>query len=411
MINDPSVAGKLTWRGHDSDLIVLAARDENTPMLIPLEEQSLQVELGRSEAAVVRWRRAFGEESFVGLIATARRYEEGGSGALGGIDGLWRLGRNLRVKGQVLASRTEEPDAPAAAGVPEEVTFDRGRHTVTLDGERFDGIALYGGVSREGRHWSGTLDWWHASPTFRSDNGFVVRNSEDRVEVDNSLAFYPSVSWIDKVQPHWKVTLRWNADGVRKERKSEEWIEVILKGQTMVSVGYDFYWERFRGVTFDDIRLFYLEMATRATDAFQMGFWLGLGDRIARMLTPPALGQGGHLDFWARIKPARNVTIEPILAYSRLERKDTGEEVFDGYILRTRVNWQLTRELATRVVVQYDDFTGELRVEPLVTYQLDPFTIFYVGGGSGAIDYGAPLGGFHRSDWQAFFKMQMLLRM
>jgi hypothetical protein len=31
------------------------------------------------------------------------------------------------------------------------------------------------------------------------------------------------------------------------------------------------------------------------------------------------------------------------------------------------------------VVVQYDDFDETLSLEPLVTYRINPFTLFYVG--------------------------------
>ena len=43
--------------------------------------------------------------------------------------------------------------------------------------------------------------------------------------------------------------------------------------------------------------------------------------------------------------------------------------LFAGYVLRTRTNLQFTRELFLRVVVQYNDFSQRLDVEPLLTYK------------------------------------------
>lgn len=71
------------------------------------------------------------------------------------------------------------------------------------------------------------------------------------------------------------------------------------------------------------------------------------------------------------------LVVEPSVVWSRLEVD--GDEVFDGYIFRTRTTFNLTRQLFGRVIVQYDDFDDALSVEPLVTYRINPFTLFYVG--------------------------------
>ena len=62
----------------------------------------------------------------------------------------------------------------------------------------------------------------------------------------------------------------------------------------------------------------------------------------------------------------------------------------------------------------YDDFTGELTLEPLVTLQLNPFTVFYVGANVHEQDYSHESlnlskharDGFAPTAWQAFFKFQ-----
>ena len=44
-----------------------------------------------------------------------------------------------------------------------------------------------------------------------------------------------------------------------------------------------------------------------------------------------------------------------------------------------RLNLQLSREWSVRLVVQYDDFRRSWDADPLVTFRLNPFSIFYVG--------------------------------
>ncbi|MBI4720670.1 MAG: carbohydrate binding family 9 domain-containing protein [Chitinivibrionia bacterium] len=417
-INDPSVTAKITGRTSTMGFVALAARDEHTPLIIPLEERSLVVEAGKSTCGISRFRRSLKDGSYAGALATSRWYDGGGSGTLLGLDGLVRFKQNYALKAQGLASITREPDEPALTEGAGEAMFARGAHTVALDGESYEGIGAYIGLERDARHWQSTLDYWDSSPTFRADNGFVFRNSERRVEWNNSYAFYPDNRWLDEIIPSNEYARQWNAFGLYKAQSVENWIEAVFKRQTSVMLGYDFYAERFRDVCFDDMRLFYSEIRTAFSDALQCGFWLGLGDRIARSASPPALGEGAHIDAWAVIKPAQRLVIEPIFMYSELSRKDTGEEVFNGYILRTRVNYQFNRELFLRFVVQYDDFSGDLAFEPLLTYQINPFSVFYIGGGTNYFDFARlgpepenPHRGFDPTEWHVFFKLQYLFRL
>lgn len=417
-INDPSVAAKITGRTSRTSFVALAARDEHTPIILPFEEYSVVVEAGRSDNGVVRLRQSLKEDSYVGAVATGRWYDGGGSGSVAGLDGLWRFRQNYIFKAQGLMSLTREPDNPLLIGDAEGKTFDGGTHTIALDGESFSGYGAYIGLERDARHWISNLDFWDSSPTFRADNGFVFRNSDRRVAWSNSYTFYQDTRWLDEIIPNNKTTRRWNASNVYKAQSIENWLEIVFKRQTSLTLGYDFYTELFRGVKFEDMRLSYFELKSSFSDLLNCGFWLGLGDRIDRTDDPPGPGEGTHIDAWAAVKPIQRLVIEPIFMYSELSRKDTGEEVFSGYILRTRINYQFNRELFLRFVVQYDDFSGELNIEPLVTYQINPLSIFYVGGGTNYFDYnriysgvGSGKKGFEPTEWHVFFKFQYLFRL
>ncbi len=61
-------------------------------------------------------------------------------------------------------------------------------------------------------------------------------------------------------------------------------------------------------------------------------------------------------------------------------------------------------------MVQYDEFSGALSIEPLLTYRLNPFSMFYIGSNQAFRDYGAPDGMTHTSR-QYFAKFQYLFRM
>ncbi len=108
------------------------------------------------------------------------------------------------------------------------------------------------------------------------------------------------------------------------------------------------------------------------------GFEMATGRTIARRLETPVLGRGATYALWGEVKPVNRLVIAPEVRWSKLDYPD-GRDVFEGYIARTRVNYQFTRELFMRLVLQYDHFDQAYDVEPLLSYVINPFTVFYLG--------------------------------
>jgi hypothetical protein len=418
-INDPTFAGKLTGRAEETSFIYLVAHDENTPLLIPEEERTLLAEPGRSVSNVARVSRAFGDDNSVGAVVTDRRYDIGGSGTTGGVDVDYRFLQNYAFEAQGLVSYTEEADEPDRIPGVKDDTFDRGEHTVALDGETFGGHAAYVSLEREARHWQSDVEYWDTSPTFRADMGYVFRNSERRLAWENEYVFYPENAVLDRITPSVLVWRRWNSFSRKKAHFIENNLVFQFKGQTSVMLGYDQMNERFRGVYFDAMDLYYTELSTAFSEILQFGVWFGTGDRIARTAEPaPFRGEGSSLDVWGTIKPFRRLVIEPLFNRETLHDKETDEVFFEGYVWRVKTSYQFTRELFLRLVLQYDDFEGKLNVEPLLTYQLNPFTVFYVGASVNELDFDHETrgpdqrtgDGFEPTSWQIFFKFQYFFR-
>ena len=53
--------------------------------------------------------------------------------------------------------------------------------TVALDGESFNGSALYSTLRRDTENWSTRIRYYDISPEFRSDLGFIVENNLKRI--------------------------------------------------------------------------------------------------------------------------------------------------------------------------------------------------------------------------------------
>ncbi len=412
-INDPSVAAKFTGRLEQANAGFFAARDVHSPTIIPLEEKSIVLpDVGESISSVGRYRFDHGENSFAGALGTYRVRDDGGWNGVFGFDLLQRFWRNYQFETQWLGSYTEEPvDSSLTAG--NEGTFDGGRHTIEYDGESFGGRAGYTSIERSGRIWNFDLEYWETSPTFRADNGFISQNDNRRASVETGLNFRTDTRWFDSIFPSVMAARVWNFSGARKDEWLRPEVVVQFKAQTEVWLSRLWSEERFREVEFYGIRRWEVGAETRFQEYVQGGAEVEWGKMVARGETPPVLGDGVRFEAWGTLRPHTRLVIEPTFEYATLDHPD-GSSIFDGYIVRVRNNFQFTREFFLRLVLQYDDFDREWSIEPLLTYRINPFTMFFVGSTHALAEIGdASQGGpvYTQTERQLFLKFQYLFRL
>lgn len=389
-IANPAVAAKLTGRFGGVSLAATVARDDDTQLILPTEERSFYLRGGRSTTGVVRLRRGLGEDSHVGGLVTARGMEEGGSGTVLGVDGAVRIPGQLRVKLQQLFSRTVEPRSPGLnsqladelGAAPDTVTFDRGRHSLALDGETIDGFALFTGIDRSGRRWNGELDAQVYHPGFRAANGFVTRTDVRELESWNGFTLRPDGAWLVEYQPALAVGRIWDYSG----RYQDEWLMPMLstRWRHMTDISFEQLWsrERFREIMFPGIRRTSVSATTRFGEAIGLAAEVEAGRTIWRTFNPsvtPLLARMVDASGTASIKLGSRVVLGPEISYLRLEHPDGKSLIYDGYILRNRLDLQLSRAASLRLVTEYDKSERSLGVEPLLTYRLNAFSVIYLG--------------------------------
>lgn len=407
-INSPQGATKLTGRAGRTSIGYIAARDEHTPFIIPFSERTGVVQAGRSFTNVLRVQQNLGG-SHVGAILTDRRLDGGGSGTTVSADGLYRFGEMYNVSGHLALSHTREPDDPELGSQLPELTFggDGQRYTAALDGESYTGRAGFLRIARDARTWSWNVLYLGVSPTYRSDTGFQTQNDYHRATGWTGVTLYPNRPYLERVSASLFGGSYWNFRGVRTQDLLSPSISFTLPRQTWIGLTTTFREETFRGVHLTGIRQLGIGLNSNFSDALRVGFDAGTGRRVARTLQVPEVGRGTNASVWATLKPLQRLVIEPSLSYEEL-KLPSGEEVFSGYIARTRFNVQYNRELNLRVVLQYNDFQNRFDLEPLLVYQLNPFSIFYVGSTHGARQFDEH--GFAGTDRQYFAKVQYLFR-
>ena len=105
------------------------------------------------------------------------------------------------------------------------------------------------------------------------------------------------------------------------------------------------------------------------------------------------------------LKPSNEFKIHVRLNQSRSTDFDTNEEIYSDLISRIRLEYQATSSLNIRFVTQYHDFERTLDVQPLISYQPDPFSIYYIGTSR---MYVRSIGNWKEDFGQVYLKIQKL---
>jgi hypothetical protein len=394
MINDPEYAAKMTGRFGSKTIGVIAGYDENTPYIVPHNESSVQFEPGKSFVTVVRGLRNLGNRSHVGFMMNDRRFEGDGSNTIFALDGAYRLSRNYRINGQAIYTYTIEPDLPDAApfGVPANTelgqdllawgrtqTFDDGSHNVNLDGEEYGGIAFVTGFSRNARNWGFYLGYNQIASTYMTQTGFDPVGNHRTANFWTGYTFYFADGLLERIQPQVFGTKRWDWAGPKRwETGGFALSNNLAAWQTFVGFQFEFRAEDWNGVDFRDIYTGQFDLSTTPRDWLDLGLMAKTGRVLVR--NAGTVGNLSELSASVDLKPVDRFNIETDLDYSKAtDRFVDGLEYWDGYIVRSRLRFQATRELSTRLIVQYNDFNQNWQIDQLLAYRRNSFSVLYAG--------------------------------
>lgn len=382
-VNDPLYAAKVTGRKEGFSFGFMSALDENTAYMIPLDESGPLVLAGKSYVNVLRAVKSFGLNSRGGFIISDRRFEGDGFGTVIGLDGDVRLTKNYSIIGQVLNTWTKEPNKPEYTAGLEGLEFDEGNHTAIFDGESFSGDAIITQFRRRARNWNFTVDYNHVHPEYRTETGYDPWVNYHNLSFYTNYNIYFETGLFERISPQFYTDRRWTFQDETRWRNLNFALEGNLRfAQTYFNLFYGTGFQSWSGKDYDNLWDATMDLNSRLGDKIELGFNIGRHMSVARFAE--VRGRETTINASLDLKPFDRLIIEPNLNYARMTSAVDGEELYAGYISRTRFRFQANRQLSLRLVVQYNDFREVWDVDPLVTYQLSPFSIFYVGS---TIDY------------------------
>ncbi|TAK12001.1 MAG: hypothetical protein EPO35_11820 [Acidobacteria bacterium] len=407
-IRDPQFGARMTGKFGDWSTGALVMDDRAPGHAVDPSSRAFNQ---RAVSLVGTARRNFSNQSTVGFFATSRHFGDS-SNHVGELSTHVRLNKNWFI------------DAEAV-----------GSHNTTLDGVKTDGSAMFLGVNRSGRALTYSINYNGISPNFRVPLGFIPRTDIHDVISFLSYRWHPKAGSVTSWGPNSYIEGTWNYRGELQDYIFRFPIFVQFRRQTSVFVRHAVISETIGGmklgqreelVQFNSSYLRWLETNASISFGTRPNYYPSAG-------VAPFLGNFQDWNMGVTIKPISRLSVGETILWSRLAGREatpaSGANIFDNAILRTRLNYQFSREWSLRAILDYNSLDPNPSVvgfergrhfgaDILLTWLPHPGTALYVGYTDGydnlRLDPGKRVfttdGELHSTGRQLFIKSSWLLR-
>ncbi|MEC7869838.1 MAG: hypothetical protein VYC21_02595 [Bacteroidota bacterium] len=407
-INNPVFASKVIAQPSKSKILILTAIDDDTPILVPTKYKSFSGVGSKSFNNVIRYQNVISQNAEIGLTSLYKKFNEGGFNNVIGTDGLFTFSKFWKFEYGLFYNSSKES---IADWIDTDEKFSN--YTVNLDGESFNGSALYTTLRRDTENWSTRIRYFDISPEFRSDLGFIVENNLKRISFFQGYTNYLNKDIIKRISLSSRYELEYDYSNNYTDSKIEGYFTIasVLDSTLFYNYEYNFlnsYLDKeFRN--YDNHRFTLNFKPYKFVDVIS-GF--SFGKDIAFREEIPDLGQRLNYNLTLDFTLTDNFSIKPSINYSKLRKIQSDEYFFNGYISRLDIRYQFTSFLGVRFISEYNNFSEELFFQPLISWRPNADTIFYLGGNQNMVneflDYNSPH--YRTNSTQLFLKFQYLIK-
>jgi len=375
-IGHPEFGLRLTGKSGPWALGVLASDDRAPGEALPPSDRHAG---DRATFTIARVSRDILEQSTIGAIYTDREFA-GGYNRIGGIDGNFKLNSNWRLQGQAVMSGTIDP----------------------IGGLNQGGLGYKLDLERSGRQFNWQSQYFDYSPGFQTLTGFVNRVDLRQEQVKASYYFRPEGKFLISYGPTLQQFNIWDHSGTAVDYFAYPGFRVDMTHGTYVN---------FHPFAYDDARVRPIDYSTltRVT-SFAQKFW-GIEGGTSWFKTfdltaffvagggvnfNPANGQApsfGHEDqgnFTLTFHAAGRLRIDNAYLLEHVRQNSPPMTAVTNHIIRSKWNYQFTRDLSVRLILQYNSVlanpaisslspTKNFNTDFLITYLIHPGTAIYVG--------------------------------
>ena len=252
------------------------------------------------------------------------------------------------------------------------------------------GADVYAEISRSGRAFTYTGSYLDRGAAFDPQLGYVDRVDIRQTEHEAGYLFHPSGRRVLSFGPTISTWADWNHRGERQDWYVEPGVEILLAGPVALHVSRVERNEVFQNLAFRQHQTkVAIQDGRKGSLTFSGSISAGTSVNYQpREGRPPAPASSHEESISVSWRPEPRLRVDEIAFFTRLSQAEG--RVFDNTLSRTRVNFQFTRRLSARGIVDYAAVTPDpalarqplsrqLTSDLLVTYLVDPFTALYVG--------------------------------
>ena len=364
----------------------------------------------RAVDGVVRVTREFGNQSYVGGFFSSRDFADT-SNRVASLDARLKFSKNWVVDIQGVHSWTRQ-DLNAGQNC---LSF---RASNPAWGSQ-QGNALWADASYSGRHFSFSTSYNDFSPNFCTELGFVNRIDIGQNNLFGAYFWRPEKSKVVDFGPTASETVDWNHNNILEDWQVAVGFQVDLTKQTTLSINRGEAYELFGNIGFR-------KHSTSLLAATQPYKWISFSARytqgIGENFFPapgllPFLANASRVNFGLTLRPSSRFRFDDLLIYYRLGTRPgwttppftPGQSVFNNYLNRAKLNYQFTKELSLRLILDYNATIANAQLldvqtnlggvnggpfapsklfttDVLLTYLLHPGTAVYAGYNNGFTD-------------------------
>lgn len=380
-INNPIASSKLIHQGKKQRIYWLTAYDQNAPYLVAGQNKSYSGKGKEAWSNILSYQQVFEQGRRIGLLSTNRFFQDGGHGQLFGINGLIGLTKTIDLSFEYNFSTLEEPisnwiDSSAVEG----------GKTVALDGETKSGSGLSAVLTRNTNNWTSKLSYDYFTPNYEAPLGFITQNNLQSLNFNQRYTYFPEgkASLIQSLNAEANGSLQYNTDGL--PRFAGLRLESRIVWRKNFRTGMEFNHtlkEVYEGFTGRSVTEFRMWNNYNPNEAIRIGAYFSVGEEFWYDEDNPAVGDRFYAGSFSTFQPNSKLRIRTTIRYGQLRSKVDQGYYFKGALSRSTLNYQFNNNLSFRLVGEYNSFDDEFFVQPLLKWNPNPFTIFYVGGSHG----------------------------
>ena len=375
-IGHPEFGLRLTGKSGPWALGVLTTDDRAPGEALPLTDPHAG---DRATFTIARVNRDILDQSTVGALYTDREFA-GGFNRVGAIDANLKLNANWRLQGQAAVSSTNDPIAQLFQ----------------------DGTGYKLDLERAGRQLNIQAQYLDYSPGFETQTGFVNRVDVRTQQIKASYYWRPEGKFLISYGPTLQQFNIWDHSGTALDYFAYPGFRVDMTRGTYVNI---------HPFGYDDVRLRPIDYSTLTrVAAYPQPFWGIEGgtswfkelDVTAFFVSGagvnynPSTGRApmiGHEDqgnFTVTFHAAGRLRIDNTYLLEHIRERDSHLTAVTNHIVRSKWNYQFTRDLSARMILQYNSVLSNNTISSLspvksfngdflITYLIHPGTAIYVG--------------------------------